>query len=155
MVELGLVERREAPPSTLFRLVPDHVAVRWLSGLAGVRDAMLAEMGGLAEELPVRPTSVIVFGSFARGEADAGSDIDAVFVRPAGLDEDDDDWSDSVESWRTAVRRVSGNPVEILEVADDVSGARLRRRSGVWGDIQREGVVVMGKSVAGLGSSDG
>jgi DNA-binding transcriptional ArsR family regulator len=147
LVELGLVERREAPPSSLFRLVPEHVAAGPLLSLARARDSAIEEMDRVAAALPVVPASVIVFGSFARGEADAGSDIDAVFVRPVGVDESDEAWADSVEQWRSRIYRVSGNPVEVLEVGSDEIGARLSSRRSVWRDIRRDGLVVHGRSL--------
>ena len=147
LVELGLVERREAPPSSLFRLVPEHVAAGPLVSLARARGGVIEEMGRVAAALPVVPASVIVFGSFARGEADAESDIDTVFVRPMGIDESDEAWADSVEQWRSQIRRISGNPVEVLEVGSDEIGARLRSRQPVWRDIRREGIVVQGQAL--------
>lgn len=147
LVELGLVERREAPPSSLFRLVPEHVAAGPLVALARSRDRVIEEMGRLAAVLPVVPASVIIFGSFARGEADTESDIDAVFIRPTRIDESDEAWADSVEQWRSRIHRVSGNPVEVLEVGSDEVGTRLSSRRPVWRDIRREGVVVHGRSL--------
>jgi predicted nucleotidyltransferase len=150
LVELGLLERREAPPSSLFRFVPEHVAAGALVALARGRDGVIEEMGRVAEALPVNPESVIVFGSFARGEADAESDIDAVFVRPAGVDESDEAWPDSVVQWRSRIHRVSGNPVEVLEVGSEDIAARLSRRQAVWRDIRREGIVVHGRTLSEL-----
>jgi predicted nucleotidyltransferase len=147
LVGLGLVERREAPPSSLFRLVPEHVAAGPLVALARGRDGVVEEMGRVAAALPVVPVSVIVFGSFARGEADAASDIDTVFVRPVGVDESDEAWADSVEQWRSQIHRISGNPVEVLEVGSEVVGARLSSRQPVWRDIRREGIVVHGRGL--------
>jgi len=139
LVELGLVERREVPPSSLFRLVPEHVAAVPLVSLARARDGAVEEMGHAAAALAVAPVSVIVFGSFARGEADAESDIDAVFVRPASLDESDEVWSASVE---------------VLEVGSDEIGARLRSKQPVWHDIRREGIVVHGQALNKLAEID-
>ena len=113
LVDLGLVERREVPPSSLFRLVRTHVAARSVLGLAAARDTVLADIGAAARALTVPPTSVIVFGSFARGEAGPDSDLDVVFVRPPDIGEDDDRWAASIELWRTAVRALTGNPVEM------------------------------------------
>src|SRR5680860_1244805 len=86
LVSLGLVERREAPPSSLFRLVHEHVAANPLVTLARAWDVTIKAMGRSARDLPVEPLSVIVFGSCARGEADQESDVDTVLVRPAGVD---------------------------------------------------------------------
>ena len=147
LVELGLIERREAPPSSLFRLVPEHIAAGPLITLARGRDGVVEEMERVAAVLPIVPVSVIVFGSFARGEADAESDIDAVFVRPGGVDESDEPWTDSVELWRSRIHRVSGNLVEVLEVGSEEIGARLSSRQPVWHDIHRDGLVVHGRSL--------
>ena len=147
LVELGLVERREVPPSSLFRLVLEHVAAGPLIALARGRGGVIEEMGRVAAAMPVSPVSVIVFGSFARGEADVESDIDTVFVQPVGVDETDDAWSDAVEQWRSQIRRASGNPVEILEVGFADIGPRLRSKQLLWRDIRREGIVVHGRGI--------
>src|ERR1700693_724082 len=44
LVELGMVDRRELPPSVLVRIVPEHLAVRPLLALAGLRDSLLDEV---------------------------------------------------------------------------------------------------------------
>lgn len=147
LVDLGVVERREVPPASLFRLVPEHVASRAMLALARSTEAVLDEMGRLAGALPHPPASVIVFGSFARREADADSDIDVVVVRPTGIDEDDDTWVESLEAWRRGVRRLTGNPVEVLEVSADQAAVKLGGRSQVWADIRRDARVVHGLDV--------
>jgi predicted nucleotidyltransferase len=152
LVELGLVERREVPPSSLFRLVPEHVAARPLESLARSRDSVIEAMGRAASELPVEPASVIVFGSFARGEADAESDIDALFVRPEGVDESYEAWSASVDEWRETIRRKSGNQVEVLDVGWDEIKARLGSRRSLWRDIRRDGLAVYGATLDQLGA---
>ena len=156
LVELGVVERRDVPPSSLFQLVRQHVAVGPLLALARARDALIGEMGRLAAGLPLVPVSVIVFGSFARGEADVDSDVDAVLVRPAGVGESDELWSESVEQWRASVRQAGGNRVEVLEAGSDEVVALLSTRRQVWRDIWRDGLVVHGLSLAELeGGSSG
>lgn len=144
LVALGVVERREVPPASLFRLIPEHVASQALLTLARSTDTVLDEMGRRAGALPHPPVSVIVFGSFARREAGADSDIDVVVVRPADVDEDDDAWSVSLEAWRRDVRRLTGNPVEVLEVSADEAATKLAGRAQVWADIRRDGRVVHG-----------
>jgi len=147
LVRLGVVERREVPPSSLFRLVPEHVAVGPLLALARASDAVVEAMGRAAASLVVVPVSVIVFGSFARGEADAESDIDVVFVRPEDVEAGDEVWFEGMESWRERVRMVSGNRVEVLEVGVTEIGALLDGGSAVWQDICRDGRVVCGLSL--------
>lgn len=150
LVALGVVERREVPPSSLFRLVPEHVASRVLLSLARSADTVLDELGRLAAALPTPPTSLIVFGSFARREAEVGSDIDVVVVRPPDVDEDDDRWSASVDAWGRDVRRLTGNPVEVIEVGADEVAAKLAGSNQMWADIRRDGRVVHGFGIEEL-----
>jgi hypothetical protein len=145
LVELGVVERREVPPASLFRLVPEHVAARALLALARSTDTVLDEIGRLASALPHPPVSVIVFGSFVRREAGPESDIDIVVVRLADIDEDDDQgWATSLEGWRSDVRRLTGNPVEVLEVDTEEAAAKVAGRSALWAEIRRDGRVAYG-----------
>lgn len=147
LVRLGVVERREAPPSALFRLVEANVAAVLLRSLSRARDSVLADLGRQASRLARRPVSVIVFGSFSRGDADADSDLDVVFVRPRGVTEDDERWAASVDDWSGYARRLTGNRVQVLE-ADEMSvGQLLRGRRPLWTDIARDGLVVYGKAL--------
>jgi predicted nucleotidyltransferase len=150
LLELGIVERREAPPSALFRFVPENVAARAVMALAGSRQAVLDEMARTASEVIPSPLSVIVFGSFARGEAVGGSDIDVVVARASGVDEDDAVWLAALAEWTDHVRRLTGNHVEVLEVGEPDLGRRLRGRSQLWLDVQRDGVVLFGASLEAL-----
>ncbi|MEX2547671.1 MAG: nucleotidyltransferase domain-containing protein [Chloroflexota bacterium] len=150
LVTLGLVERREAPPSALFALVEDHIAARAVRALSRSRDAVLEDLGALARKMDPRPMTLVVFGSFARGEADAASDLDIVLVRPAGVGEDDESWVASTEAWRAAVRRLTGSPVQLLEVDEAELARRLRRPTSLWADVIREGVTVFGSPLGEL-----
>ena len=150
LVELGLVDRREVPPSSLFRLNRDHVASGAVLALGSARQAVLGELTSFAAELPVVPRSVIVFGSFARGEADVESDIDVVVVRPRSVAADDDNWEHSVDQLRDRVRTITGNRVEILEVGEDEVAVKLSGRAQVWRDVRREGIVAYGVSIEEL-----
>lgn len=144
LVTLGLVERREAPPSALFALVGDNVAARAVRALSRSRERVLEELGTLARKVDPSPISAVVFGSFARGQADAASDLDVVFVRPSGVGEDDEPWVSSTEAWRTAARRLTGNPVKVLEIDESDVPRRLRRPAPLWADVIRDGVTVHG-----------
>ena len=147
LVELGIVERRDVPPAALFRLVGEHVASRAVLAVARARTAVLDEVGATAAELSPAPTSVIVFGSFAQGTARVGSDIDIVVIRPDNVGDDDPAWHGVLENWRQSVRRLTGNPVEILDVAATDASRLLRSRRPLWSDIRRHGIVVHGRTL--------
>lgn len=152
LVELGIVERRDVPPSALFRFVPDNVASRAVSALADVRRTVLHDLGESARRVTPPPVSILVFGSFARGEADRRSDLDVVLVRPAAIDGEDAEWRAGIEQWTEHARRLTGNRFELLEVGEGEVGCLLRSRKQLWLDIQRDGVTVHGVTIDELRS---
>ena len=126
-------------------------ASRLVRSLSRSRDAVLRELGTLAQKMHPRPVSAVVFGSFARGEADAASDLDIVLVRPAGVGEDDEPWVSSTEKWRIAARRLTGNPVQVLEIDESEVPRRLRRPTPLWADVRRDGIRVYGSPLDEVG----
>lgn len=154
LVELGIVDRHEIPPASQFVLARDNVVAQLLLQLADARALALRQIGEAASAISPEPVSVIVFGSFARGEADAESDIDLAVVRADDVDEDDERWADSVDVWRRKVRAITGNDVEIVEASLSEARRKLRGRSELWRNIQRDGVVVHGLTLNELGGRD-
>ncbi len=152
LVELGVVERREVPPAVLVRLVPDNLAARLLLALADLRHALLDELRKSAHKIEPSPANVTLFGSFARGDDDAASDIDVVVVRPSAVSEDDAAWSESIARWEAHGRRVSGNAVNRIEVRDDEVPRLMRSRRPLWQTIRREGITLQGQPLEVLGT---
>jgi len=154
LVHLGLVERREVPPAALFRLVEGNLVADAVLGIAHLRDRVVEHMREIADVIDPAPVSITVFGSFARGEADADSDIDVLVVRPENVDQYSEPWESSLAEWRDRVARAAGNPVEILEVGEtEARRAVSGRRRGAWRDIRADGVHVVGESLDDLAAS--
>jgi len=147
LVDLGLVERYEVPPSSQFLLARSNVAAQAVIELARSRETAAERIGLAAASMATPPESVIVFGSFARGEAGIDSDIDVVVVRPDSIGEDDDEWATALEAWRDEVRAITGNAVEVVEVTPAEAGAKVRGRTEFWRNVRADGVVVHGMSL--------
>jgi hypothetical protein len=65
----------------------------------------------------VPPTHASLFGSAARGDGDASSDIDLLVVRPADVESEDPPWCDQLDALAGQVRRWTGNAAGIAEVS--------------------------------------
>lgn len=150
LVELGMVDRRDVPPSVLVRIVPEHLAVRPLLAIAGLRDSLLEELRHSAKRIRPAPANITLFGSVARGDGDVASDLDLVIVRAAGVAEDDPTWERTVTSFVERIGRVSGNPVNRIDVGVDEVPRLTRSRATLWRAVRREGITVVGRSLDDL-----
>ena len=150
LVSLGLVERREVPPSALFRLNRDHVAAPAILMLAKAHDVAIERLREAARKITVAPINMTLFGSLARGEADAESDADVLVVRPDELSEDDVQWSGGMDRWRDIAEHILGNDVNLLEVSRSEAQRRMGKNTALWRNIEREGIVLTGRALSEL-----
>lgn len=146
LVELGMVDRREVPPSVLVRIVPEHLAVRPLIALARLRDSLLDELRQSAKRIRPAPANITLFGSVARGDGDAASDLDLVIVRAAGVEEEDAMWERTVATYLERIARVSGNPVNRIDASIDEVPRLVRSRAELWRAVRSEGITLAGRS---------
>lgn len=153
LVDLGVVDRYEVPPSSQFLLARANVAARAVIELARSKETAIERFRLAEAAMEVKPESLIVFGSFARGSAVAESDIDIVMVRPDSIDDDDDDWSDALEMWRRDAAAATGNSVEIVEVSLGEARSKLRGRSAFWRNVRRDGISLYGLSIDQIAAS--
>lgn len=154
LVDLGIVDRREAPPSALFSYVEENVAARAITALSSVRRTVLNDLSRTARELKPKPVSIVVFGSFARGDADSASDLDLLLVRHSQIPEDDEAWRATTEQFREFADRLTGNRVEMVETDTVLVRSSLQSRKAFWRNIRRDGIVVFGESLDGLAGGD-
>jgi predicted nucleotidyltransferase len=129
-----------------------NVVGRVARSMADLPFLALRAVGDCSALQKPRPELVVVFGSFARGEADADSDLDLVVVRPIDIGADDSAWADSTVSLSQDLARALGNPVNILEVGASDLDRRLRSRSELWRTIRSEGIIVYGDAPGNLQS---
>jgi predicted nucleotidyltransferase len=152
LVELGVAERRDVPPVALVRLARDNLAAQAVQRLAHLRQDAIEQLRALATKIEPSPASLVVFGSFARGEAGVHSDVDVLAVRPAPLSDDAHDaWTDSLGRWVDLATRVLGNAVNLVEASvEEIPGLLSREAPSMWANIASEGIVLAGSTLPGL-----
>jgi len=133
------------------RLVADNLAAQAVRSIASLRREAIDRLTELASAIKPAPASLVVFGSFARGEADTESDVDVLAVRPLGLPNDDDGWTEAIWTWTGAATTAVGNPVNLIEAAaEEIPGLLRRRGPSVWTDIVQDGIVLVGSPLEEL-----
>ena len=154
LAKLGVIERRDVGTASLVVLSTDNLAAQAVRSIANLRHDALERAAHLASAIMPAPASLVVFGSFARGEADPDSDVDVLAVRPAGLPSDDNDWTDSLGRWVDQATRIIGNPVNLIETAlEEIPELLERNGPSLWQDAAKEGVVLVGSPISTFGEA--
>ncbi len=144
LVRLGIVERRDVGASALVRLVRENEAARSVLSLVDLRQGVLARLAGEARKIRPAPACLVVFGSFARGDAHENSDIDVLAVPSSEAQVDDGRWTAALGQWSDRAARIAGNPVNLLEATMDELPKLVRREREPWRTIVEEGVALVG-----------
>ena len=144
LVDLGIVERYEVPPSSQFLLDRSNVAAQAVIGLARSRETASERIGLAAAAMTTPRESVILSGALSRGEAGVESDV--VVIKPDSTNKDDEHWSAALKSWRNEARAITGDSVEVVEVSLGEVGSKMRGRIEFWQNVRREGVTVQGSA---------
>jgi hypothetical protein len=149
---LGLVHRREIGRTTLVALSRDNAAGELIDRLGHLRSTVLDGLRSLAAEINPPPVTLAVFGSFARGEADADSDVDVLAVRPPGANMEE--WSSAICLFVDRACQLTGNPVQVLDSDLDEFQRKASLRTEVgrafWTALRRDAVVLAGADLADL-----
>jgi len=151
--DLGVVTRREIGRTVLVSLARDNAAGQLIDQLANLRRGVIDRLRQLASEIQPEPASLSVFGSFARAEAEAGSDIDLLAVRHP--DADGERWATSLMEFVRRARTLTGNPIEVIDYDLGELRRKTRGRSAkvgreFWGSIRRDAVILAGAHPAEL-----
>lgn len=119
LVAEGIVSRERAGRAYLYRLNRDHLAARWIEGLASLRLELIERLRVAVATWQVPADAVVLFGSAARDEAGQQSDIDLLIIRPTAVDHDDPVWREQVSALEVAAATWTGNDTRVLEYAAD------------------------------------
>jgi predicted nucleotidyltransferase len=142
LVLQGIVLRRPAGHSHLYRLNRDHLAAPWVEGLAGLREQALERLRERIDSWKQPPLVAVLFGSGARGEAHPASDLDLFVVRRAGVDPDTDPWNAQLVELERDATAWTGNDARVVEFAEEEIGGETLEP--VVEDVMREGLELYG-----------
>ena len=112
LVRQGMVIAEPANQGFLYRLNRSHLLAPAVLDAAGVRGRLLELLGAQARQLTPMPVHASVFGSFARGEAGDGSDIDLLVI--AATDQDVAGWESAIDRIECNIRLWTGNGCSCL-----------------------------------------
>lgn len=146
LADSGVALREIRPPAKLYRLNRDHVAAAGIEALAGQRDVLLSRIRSELGTWAVPAEAVWMFGSAARGDGNAASDVDLLFVRPDAVDADDPIWLQQIDDLSEHIGRWSGNGCEPVEYARAELTAMVSRRERLVDTLRSDALQLCGTS---------
>lgn len=140
----GIVFKEKLGNSFIYSLNDEHILIESIKLLfKAEKDAVDKVVERFAEELEGQLANVIIFGSLARGEDTASSDIDMIISFKKGVDPGR--YRDQVVEASNASFAASGNPVDYFLVKQPELEERMEGKDqrGMWKDIfGREPVIL-------------
>lgn len=150
LVEHGLVNREEVGRTFLYELNRDHLLAPTVEQMAGARVELVRRLRDAINAWKVSPVHASLFGSAARGDGDASSDIDLLVVRPADVDPEDPTWRDQLDALADRVRRWTGNNAGIAEVSEGELPRLRKDRPPVMEEVSEDAVDLAGEETRKL-----
>lgn len=145
LVSQGIVRAEERAAETLYELNRDHLAAPAIESIVRAPEHLVEHLRRTLRSWRPGPVHASLFGSFARGEAGEGSDIDLLLVRRGRGTEA---WEADVVALQAQVRAMTGNSLEVLEWS--MSELRAQRTTPVLERLLSESVVLAGQPLARL-----
>jgi len=146
----GLVDREEAGRAFLFTLNREHLAAPAAELLAGLREELLRRIRNAVDAWAVKPSHLSLFGSAARGDGGADSDIDLFVVRPETVERQDDVWRVQVDIFAIQIERWTGNPVRIAEMGEGEVAQLRKDRPAIVDELRSDAITLAGLDVSTL-----
>jgi predicted nucleotidyltransferase len=150
LVEHGLVNREEVGRTFLYELNRDHLLAPTVEQMADARAELVRRLRDAIDAWEVPPVHASLFGSAARGDGDASSDIDLLVVRPADVDPEDPAWRDQLNALADLVRRWTGNSAGIAEVSEGELPRLRKDRPPIVEEVGEDAVDLAGEETRKL-----
>lgn len=148
LVDIGLVISAPAPHATMYSANRAHILWPAVEIAMNVRHELNNRIAAFAEASGLENLTVALYGSVARGDSTAASDIDllAVFSNTVTLEDRDD----FVAGLRENVELWTGNDAQIYDVTESTLARQRDDGDPITRSWIADGVVIFGDSVLGM-----
>lgn len=149
LVEQGLVMATPANRGSMYSLNREHVLAAAIESAASARTAFIERFTQAVRRLEPEPLHVSFFGSFARREGDAGSDIDVLFIVSSQA-ELDESWDSQVRELGNQVFAWTGNQMQQITYSERELLHLLQTGEPIVESWGRESMTILGVDFSSL-----
>lgn len=150
LVDQGIVLAQEERYATLFLLNRDHVGADAIIALTRLRQEIVTRIQSAIAAWPRAPLNASLFGSFARGEAGAQSDIDVLVVGPVDVVTHEGEWADQIDSLRLSIESWTGNSAHIVTPSRQVLREMVAAEDPLVGSLRADHIHLCGSNLLEL-----
>lgn len=150
----GLVVAEPAPPALLYLANLEHLAMPALRTLLQLEGELRERTTEHVGEWRLPPVSLVVYGSVARGQATASSDLDLLVVRPDGTEPDEAAWQHQLAELTNRAQQWTGRRVSMVEMSRREAAQGLADREPFLVEADRDGWLIAGRPLGEL-ATDG
>ena len=140
----GLVLREDSGTAALYSLNREHVAFGLVKVLMDLRGSFIRRIVAEVSNWELAPLHVSLFGSMARRDGDTTSDIDVLVVRDRQLRVDNPQWQKQMSSLRQHGLAWSGNPTNVVEIAEVMVPKFVRQHPELVENMLRDSLAIFG-----------
>lgn len=141
LADQGVVNVRSVGNVKSYALNRSHLLAPAIIQIATARSRLIDRLGEELQKWQPQPIYGALFGSAAREDMRAESDIDVLLIQPDSVDLDL--WSGAVNRLQTLVTSWTGNDTRVLQFAESEI-AEHRIDDPVLREIAREGIALIG-----------
>ena len=150
LISQGLVQGDEHAGATLYTGNRAHLAWPAIEALVSLRGVFLARLREVLSSWTLRPLHVSLFGSAARSDGDATSDIDLLVVRPDTVAEGDEAWEGQIDALRDHVVSWTGNRCQAFDINRVRLGAHVAARDPLVENWLRDEILLAGEPLTAV-----
>jgi predicted nucleotidyltransferase len=144
LVAQGVVDAERHGNAISYTLNREHVLASVVEIATTAADEVEGRLRDALSAWRPLPVAAMVFGSFARRDGGADSDIDLLLIRPDDIAENDEGWSAHRYDLIRQLERSTGNRVQVVELTSAELASAANRGDDLIRAIREDGRELIG-----------
>jgi predicted nucleotidyltransferase len=149
LAEHGLVKREDRASAVYYLANRDHLAWPAIQALILLDRELERRIKSLVDGWKIQPVTLAIFGSAARHDGSASSDIDLLLVEPPGV-ADLDAWAWQRDHLAEVVENWTGNSVQIYNIDHETLTAHVDHGEPIVAEWRRQARTITGHDIRDL-----